>query len=151
MCSMQNSSVEGVFPPQRSTHPFRIIEHDAMSIQSMTSLGRVGRILAGSVDVSNLSIDKDIQLPCTSSSTQNTAVSDVTAPVNEAVSESRDSEPLIPSFKPEKPVVLQGNIFYKLLLSNLLTNSIMNINLLFGFLFKFEKRCLYHWIFINIK
>lgn len=52
--------MEGVFPPQRSTHPFRIIEHDAISMHSMTSLGRVGRILGGSVDVSNPSTDKEI-------------------------------------------------------------------------------------------
>lgn len=52
--------MEGVFPPQRSTHPFRIIEHDAISMHSMTSLGRVGRILGGSVDVSNSSTDKEI-------------------------------------------------------------------------------------------
>lgn len=52
----QNSSVEGIFPAaQRPSHPFRIIEHDAMSIQSMTSLGRVGRILAGSLDAASLS------------------------------------------------------------------------------------------------
>lgn len=56
---LQNSSVEGVFAPQRSTHPFRIIENDAISIQSMTSLGRVGRILAGTVDVTNSAVDKD--------------------------------------------------------------------------------------------
>lgn len=43
--------MEGIFPTQRPSHPFRIIESDAMSIQSMTSLGRVGRILAGSIDV----------------------------------------------------------------------------------------------------
>lgn len=58
-CAIQNSSVEGVFAPQRSTHPFRIIENDAISIQSMTSLGRVGRILAGTVDVTNSIADKD--------------------------------------------------------------------------------------------
>lgn len=56
---MQNSSVEGVFAPQRSTHPFRIIETDAISIQSMTSLGRVGRILAGTIDASSSNTDKD--------------------------------------------------------------------------------------------
>ncbi|XP_031619589.1 WD repeat-containing protein 44 isoform X2 [Contarinia nasturtii] len=55
-----NSSVEGVFAPQRSTHPFRIIENsDTISIQSMTSLGRVGRILAGTVDVINSNTEKD--------------------------------------------------------------------------------------------
>ena len=48
--NLQNSSVEGVFAPSRASHPFRIIENDAQSINSMTSLGRVGRILSGSVD-----------------------------------------------------------------------------------------------------
>jgi len=47
----QTSSIEGVYPtPSKTTHPFRIIEHDTLSLQSMTSLGRVGRILAGIVD-----------------------------------------------------------------------------------------------------
>ncbi|XP_038111690.1 WD repeat-containing protein 44 isoform X1 [Culex quinquefasciatus] len=59
----QNSSVEGVYTSStsRTTHPFRVIEGDALSIQSMTSLGRVGRILAGSVsvDAGALSVGKD--------------------------------------------------------------------------------------------
>ncbi|XP_043263772.1 WD repeat-containing protein 44 isoform X1 [Colletes gigas] len=47
----QTSSIEGVYPtPSKTTHPFRIIEHDTLSLQSMTSLGRVGRILAGTGD-----------------------------------------------------------------------------------------------------
>jgi len=43
--------MDGVFT-NRPTHPFKVIESDTMSIQSMTSLGRVGRILAGSIDPS---------------------------------------------------------------------------------------------------
>ncbi|CAH0723503.1 unnamed protein product, partial [Brenthis ino] len=31
-------------------HPFKIISHDTMSLQSMTSLGRIGRILSGAAD-----------------------------------------------------------------------------------------------------
>lgn len=75
--ALQNSSVEGVFASQRSTHPFRIIESDAISIQSMTSLGRVGRILAGTVDVTNSITEKDansisaISLDCNAASTSN--------------------------------------------------------------------------------
>ena len=47
----QTSSIEGVYPtPSKTSHPFRIIEHDTFSLQSMTSLGRVGRILAGTSD-----------------------------------------------------------------------------------------------------
>lgn len=42
----QTSSVEGVYASStRASHPFRIIEHDALSLQSMNSLGRVGRML----------------------------------------------------------------------------------------------------------
>lgn len=49
----QASSVDGIFAvPVKTTHPFRIIEHDAISLQSMTSLGRVGRILGGVADPS---------------------------------------------------------------------------------------------------
>lgn len=47
--------MEGVFAPQR-IHPFRIIENDAISIHSMTSLGRAGRILTDSMSV-NLDSD----------------------------------------------------------------------------------------------
>ncbi|XP_030370197.1 WD repeat-containing protein 44 isoform X2 [Scaptodrosophila lebanonensis] len=54
----QNSSTDGVFT-NRPTHPFKVIETDTMSIQSMTSLGRVGRILAGSIDPSAISIDRE--------------------------------------------------------------------------------------------
>ncbi|XP_034488140.1 WD repeat-containing protein 44 isoform X2 [Drosophila innubila] len=53
-----NSSMDGVFT-NRPTHPFKVIESDTMSIQSMTSLGRVGRILAGSIDPSSISIDRE--------------------------------------------------------------------------------------------
>ncbi|XP_055589778.1 WD repeat-containing protein 44 isoform X2 [Uranotaenia lowii] len=67
-----NSSVEGVYSSTtRTKHPFRVIEGDALSLQSMTSLGRVGRILAGSasVDVSAFSLGKDsLYLGATSTS-----------------------------------------------------------------------------------
>ncbi|XP_015519208.1 WD repeat-containing protein 44 isoform X1 [Neodiprion pinetum] len=50
----QTSSIEGVYPaPSKASHPFRIIEHDTLSLQSMTSLGRVGRILSGVSDNSS--------------------------------------------------------------------------------------------------
>lgn len=77
----QTSSVEGIFAvPQAGTasvggsssgtkasHPFRIIEHDALSLQSLTSLGRVGRILGGVQDTASLSGGKTEQLTSTSS------------------------------------------------------------------------------------
>lgn len=45
----QVSSAEDVFVSNSSKmlHPFKVIEHDTVSLQSMTSLGRVGRILSG--------------------------------------------------------------------------------------------------------
>lgn len=50
----QTSSIEGVYPSDgtsyKTSHPFKIIEHDALSLQSMTSLGRVGRLLSGLSD-----------------------------------------------------------------------------------------------------
>ncbi|XP_069669048.1 WD repeat-containing protein 44 isoform X2 [Periplaneta americana] len=58
----QTSSVEGVFAiSSKTSHPFRIIEHDALSLQSMTSLGRVGRILSGSMDNTVGTISRDSQ------------------------------------------------------------------------------------------
>ena len=76
--------MEGVFAQQRPTHPFRIIEHDAISIQSMTSLGRVGRILAGSIDVSNISVEKEASLLTTTNSTNNQATPQTTTTVTTA-------------------------------------------------------------------
>lgn len=58
----QTSSIEGVYPaPSKTSHPFRIIEHDTLSLQSMTSLGRVGRILAGVND--NATLTAPVNLP----------------------------------------------------------------------------------------
>lgn len=55
----QVSSMEDVFAGRSNNrlHPFRIIEHDTLSIQSITSLGRVGRILSGTSDSNGI---KDI-------------------------------------------------------------------------------------------
>lgn len=52
----QASSVEGVYTSQatKTCHPFRVIEHDALSLHSMTSLGRVGRILSGTFEQGEL-------------------------------------------------------------------------------------------------
>jgi hypothetical protein len=46
----QASSADGVFlaPSHRPSHPFRVIEPDGASVQSILSLGKVGRLL-GSV------------------------------------------------------------------------------------------------------
>jgi hypothetical protein len=49
----QTSSFDGVFPEPdtRSSHPFRIIEHDALSLHSLTSLGRLSRILSTGAEI----------------------------------------------------------------------------------------------------
>lgn len=54
----QVSSVEDVFTGSsyKMLHPFRVIEHDTVSVQSMTSLGRVGRILSGNSEQSGESV-----------------------------------------------------------------------------------------------
>ncbi|XP_064100481.1 WD repeat-containing protein 44-like isoform X1 [Macrobrachium nipponense] len=43
----QSSSLDGVYPPERTSHPFRVVEHDTASVYSSVSLGKVGKILAG--------------------------------------------------------------------------------------------------------
>lgn len=43
----------------QSSHPFRVIDNDGLSIHSMQSLGRVGRILSGSVDPSGMSVNRE--------------------------------------------------------------------------------------------
>lgn len=45
----------------QSSHPFRVIDNDGLSIHSMQSLGRVGRILSGSLEPNALSISREQQ------------------------------------------------------------------------------------------
>ncbi|XP_045487847.1 WD repeat-containing protein 44 isoform X3 [Pieris rapae] len=47
-------------------HPFKIISHDTMSLQSMTSLGRIGRILSGAAE-SHPNIRENMPAPSSSS------------------------------------------------------------------------------------
>ncbi|KAK7080834.1 hypothetical protein SK128_017105 [Halocaridina rubra] len=42
----QSSSLDGIYP-ERTSHPFRVVEHDTASVYSSVSLGKVGKILAG--------------------------------------------------------------------------------------------------------
>lgn len=37
----QSSSADGIYPSGRTSHPFRVVEHDAASVQSSISLGKV--------------------------------------------------------------------------------------------------------------
>lgn len=61
-----NSSAKSIDAASRGTvqssHPYRVIEKDGLSIHSMQSLGRVGRILSGSLDPGPLSVSKEMQL-----------------------------------------------------------------------------------------
>jgi WD repeat-containing protein 44 len=61
----------------QSSHPFRVIDNDELSIHSMQSLGRVGRILSGSLDPASINVkeaQKDSQ----------TCHESPTAPVNDS-------------------------------------------------------------------
>ncbi|CAG4987645.1 unnamed protein product [Parnassius apollo] len=58
-------------------HPFKIISHDTMSLQSMTSLGRIGRILSGAAESHPNLRDK---LPAPSASREPSTISDDTLP-----------------------------------------------------------------------
>lgn len=69
----------------QSSHPYRVIEKDGLSIHSMQSLGRVGRILSGSLDPGPLSISKDSTL-------QNLQLESPTNAITEECSEVRKSE-----------------------------------------------------------
>lgn len=68
MCHLQdpsNSSAKSVDAASRnalqSSHPFRVIDNDGLSIHSMQSLGKVGRILSGSLDPTAISVRSESQ------------------------------------------------------------------------------------------
>ncbi|XP_045496427.1 WD repeat-containing protein 44 isoform X2 [Colias croceus] len=69
---MQTEEEDEPDVPQQSDHayalehPFKIISHDTMSLQSMTSLGRIGRILSGAAE-SHPNIRENIPVPSASS------------------------------------------------------------------------------------
>lgn len=50
----QTSSIEGIPATSRTIQPFRIIEPDTLSLQSINSLGRIGRILGGVYDAGRI-------------------------------------------------------------------------------------------------
>lgn len=62
-----NSSAKSVDAASRNTvqssHPFRVIDNDGLSIHSMQSLGRVGRILSGSLDPGAMSVSGSDKQP----------------------------------------------------------------------------------------
>ncbi|XP_063894019.1 WD repeat-containing protein 44 isoform X1 [Helicoverpa armigera] len=62
-----------------SEHPFKIIAHDTMSLQSMTSLGRIGRILSGASE-SHSNIRDTAAVPSVSSREPSTISDEQLAP-----------------------------------------------------------------------
>lgn len=62
-----NSSAKSMDAASRNTvqssHPFRVIDNDGLSIHSMQSLGRVGRILSGSLDPGAMSVSGSDKQP----------------------------------------------------------------------------------------
>lgn len=84
-----NSSAKSIDAASRNTvqssHPFRVIDNDGLSIHSMQSLGRVGRILSGSLDPASITVkeaQKDGQ----------TSQESPTAPVNDSIQKSEDNQ-----------------------------------------------------------
>ncbi|XP_045535488.1 WD repeat-containing protein 44 isoform X1 [Papilio machaon] len=72
-------------------HPFKIISHDTMSLQSMTSLGRIGRILSGAAEThSNF---RDLVAPSASSREPSTISDDPLASDNRSQNALATSEP----------------------------------------------------------
>ncbi|CAH2241341.1 jg15541 [Pararge aegeria aegeria] len=65
---MQTEEEDEPDPPLSvpTEHPFKIISHDTMSLQSMTSLGRIGRILSGAAE-SHSNIRESTKAPSASS------------------------------------------------------------------------------------
>ncbi|KAJ0177996.1 hypothetical protein K1T71_006869 [Dendrolimus kikuchii] len=59
-------------------HPFKMIAHDTMSLQSMTSLGRIGRILSGATD--NQSNIRDSAIVSSAASREPSTISDEPMP-----------------------------------------------------------------------
>ncbi|XP_053678148.1 uncharacterized protein LOC128728545 [Anopheles nili] len=119
----QNSSVEGVYiAASRSNYPFRVIESDVASIHSISSLGIVGRIMAGgSIDTSAHSMGKDSstgkQLPAvkqqaskkqnptgTGSKASGSDPDVITSTKHMAHSKTTDVAFAVPAVVPERPV-----------------------------------------------
>lgn len=96
----------------------------------MTSLGRVGRILAGSVDVSGISIDRDISHMSISQSSQpsGNSVSSISPELRKAdESTSQDGSresPLPPQQNQQQQIGLQGKNSF----SQYVIPSILSVN-----------------------
>lgn len=110
-----NSSTKSADAASRNTvqssHPFRVIDNDGLSIHSMQSLGRVGRILSGSLEPGALSVSRDqpsqSQLP--ESPTNNELQSNSTqkrAEDSHSLSSS-NSQKAMSQQQQQRPIILQ--------------------------------------------
>lgn len=107
----------------QSSHPYRVIEKDGLSIHSMQSLGRVGRILSGSLDPTLLSSSKE-------STQQNLQLESPTS-ANSALSEKSDSSKSQQHQQQQQPQKSEDTISqtsnYSLVTSNLASHQMNTV------------------------
>lgn len=78
----------------------------------MSSLGRVGRILAGSVDASSISVDREssTQLNISPGSHKATSSINSNSPDTNKTTQSTEDNPNSPSNRKENKIMLQGKL-----------------------------------------
>jgi len=76
----------------QSSHPFRVIDNDGLSIHSMQSLGRVGRILSGSVDPSSISLNRESMQSSSSNPQSESPTSNVSQSPSNAPSHQQQTQ-----------------------------------------------------------
>lgn len=102
----------------QSSHPYRVIEKDGLSIHSMQSLGRVGRILSGSLDPGPFSSSSK-------ESTQQNLQLESPTNVTSATSEKTDSFKSQHLQKSDDTISQSSN--YSLVTSNSVSNQINTV------------------------
>ncbi|KAG5671766.1 hypothetical protein PVAND_001944 [Polypedilum vanderplanki] len=114
-----NSSTKSADAASRNTvqssHPFRVIDNDGLSIHSMQSLGRVGRILSGSLEPGALSVNRE-QQPSQSPLTESPSNNESQSTINTTKKKNEDSHSLNSSNsqiamsqqqQQQRPIILQ--------------------------------------------
>jgi hypothetical protein len=109
-----NSSTKSADAASRNTvqssHPFRVIDNDGLSIHSMQSLGRVGRILSGSLEPGALTVSKEqpqqSQLPESPSNNelQTTTIQKQPAEDSQSLNSSNSQKAMS---QQQRPIILQ--------------------------------------------
>ncbi|XP_060526545.1 WD repeat-containing protein 44 [Cylas formicarius] len=108
----QSSSVEGVFAPtNKPSHPFRIIEHDTISLQSINSLGRLMRVINNNSEATRktLSVSALSSSSLDSESTQSSKKypSTLTLPMTVLTTQSiNNNNPVKPTTSLQEPDVI---------------------------------------------